>query len=74
MIGFVQRLLGMGLVGEVLENILAIFHGRGANGKSVWLETVCGMLGPDYAMSTGHHCSWSTAVAGILPSGLICSA
>jgi putative DNA primase/helicase len=53
LISFVQRLIGMALVGEVLENILAIFHGRGANGKSVWLETVCGMLGSDYAMSAG---------------------
>jgi putative DNA primase/helicase len=51
MIDFVQRLIGMALVGEVLDNILPIFHGCGANGKSVCLETVCGMLGGDYAMS-----------------------
>ncbi len=40
----------MALVGEVLENILAILHGTGANGKSVFIETICGMLGDDYAM------------------------
>jgi putative DNA primase/helicase len=50
LIAFVQRLVGMALVGEVLENILAIFHGNGANGKSVFVETICGVLGPDYAM------------------------
>jgi phage/plasmid-associated DNA primase len=51
LIEFVQRLLGMALVGEVFEHLLPIFFGVGANGKSVWLETVCGMLGPDYAMN-----------------------
>jgi putative DNA primase/helicase len=50
LIQFLQRLVGMALVGEVLENILAIFHGVGANGKSVCIETICGMLGSDYAM------------------------
>jgi P4 family phage/plasmid primase-like protien len=51
LIGFLQRLVGMALVGEVLENILPIFYGSGANGKSVFLETICGMLGSDYAMT-----------------------
>jgi putative DNA primase/helicase len=51
LIGFLQRLVGMALVGEVLEHILAIFYGVGANGKSVLLETLCGMLGRDYAMN-----------------------
>jgi putative DNA primase/helicase len=50
LIGFLQRLIGMALVGDVLEHVLPIFYGVGANGKSVFLETVCGMLGPDYAM------------------------
>lgn len=51
LIGFFQRLLGVALVGEVIEHMLPIFFGIGANGKSVALETVCGMLGPDYAMN-----------------------
>lgn len=55
MIGFVQRLLGMSLVGDVHEHILPVFFGAGANGKSVWLETVCGLLGTDYAMSASTH-------------------
>ncbi|MFO0790468.1 MAG: phage/plasmid primase, P4 family [Pirellulales bacterium] len=50
LIRFMQRLIGMALVGEVLEHVLPIFHGMGANGKSVLLETVCGVFGPDYAM------------------------
>jgi putative DNA primase/helicase len=51
LIEFLQRLIGMALVGEVLEHVLPIFHGIGANGKSVFLETICGMLGSDYAMN-----------------------
>ncbi len=51
LVRFIQRLIGMALVGEVQEHILPIFHGVGANGKSVTLETVCGMLGNDYAMN-----------------------
>jgi putative DNA primase/helicase len=39
LIGFVQRLLGMSLVGEIFENVLPIFYGSGSNGKSVLLET-----------------------------------
>ena len=50
-IGFMQRLLGMSLVGEIFENVLAIFHGSGDNGKSVLRESWSGVLGSDYAMS-----------------------
>jgi putative DNA primase/helicase len=49
LIGFVQRLLGSALPGEVVEHILPIFYGAGANGKSVLIETVMAALG-DYAM------------------------
>ncbi|MCC7086329.1 MAG: hypothetical protein IT427_15105 [Pirellulales bacterium] len=51
LIEFLRRLVGMALVGEVVENILPIFYGSGANGKSVFIETVCGMFGSDYAIS-----------------------
>jgi putative DNA primase/helicase len=51
LIAYVQRLIGSSLVGEVLENLLAIFYGVGCNGKSVLVETVCGTLGSDYAMN-----------------------
>ncbi len=48
LIAFVQRLLGYGCVGTVREAILPVFHGQGANGKTVLLETVQAVLG-DYA-------------------------
>lgn len=53
---FLARLLGHALPGTVLEHLLPIFQGAGANGKSTLLDhAVCPALG-DYA---------STAEAGI---------
>ncbi|MBA3481852.1 MAG: PriCT-2 domain-containing protein [Pirellulales bacterium] len=49
LIRFLQRLMGSALTGEVVEHLLPIFHGNGANGKSVLIETVMAALG-DYAM------------------------
>ena len=51
LIAFVQRLLGMSLVGDIFENVLPIFYGSGSNGKSVLQETWCGVLGLDYGMA-----------------------
>jgi putative DNA primase/helicase len=48
MIGFVQRLLGSSLRGEVVEHILPIFYGTGANGKTVLVETELHVVGSDY--------------------------
>lgn len=48
LIGYVIRLLGMCLSGSVNEQILPIFYGSGGNGKSVLLDTICGLMG-DYA-------------------------
>ncbi len=48
LIDFIQRLMGLSLVGETQEHILPIFYGSGANGKSVLISTWLGMLG-EYA-------------------------
>lgn len=45
---FVQRLVGVGLLGLVVEHILPIFTGTGANGKSVFDKAIRHALG-DYA-------------------------
>lgn len=45
---YVQRLLGMAMTGDTTEHIMPIFHGVGANGKSVLCEAVMHVLG-DYA-------------------------
>lgn len=49
LIGYLQRVVGHGLTGEVSEQCLWFFHGAGANGKSPFLGTVLAMLG-DYGM------------------------
>ncbi len=50
LIAFVRRLLGYSLLGVTLEHLLAIWHGRGANGKSTLLNTAKAVIGEDYAM------------------------
>jgi P4 family phage/plasmid primase-like protien len=50
LIGYVQRLLGYSVTGRVAEPVLPFCHGDGANGKTVFLETVRAVLG-DYATS-----------------------
>lgn len=46
--GFMQRLAGLALLGEVKEHLLPILTGTGRNGKSVCAETLMFALG-DYA-------------------------
>jgi putative DNA primase/helicase len=46
MIAFLQRLGGYCLTADIREQILPIFWGQGSNGKSVFCETLLGILGP----------------------------
>src|SRR5262249_18726722 len=45
LIRFVRRLFGSAMVGQVVEHVLPIFWGRGANGKSVIAETMQDVFG-----------------------------
>jgi putative DNA primase/helicase len=45
MIGFIQRLAGYCLTGEVREHVLPILWGDGANGKTTFINTVLALLG-----------------------------
>jgi putative DNA primase/helicase len=45
--GFIQRLVGMALIGEVKDNVLPIHYGLGRNGKGVTTDTLLHLLG-DY--------------------------
>ena len=51
LIAFLQRAVGYALTGDTREQVLFVFYGTGANGKTTFLETVRAMLG-DYAMHT----------------------
>jgi putative DNA primase/helicase len=48
---FIQRAVGYSLTGDTSEQVMFLCHGSGANGKSVFLETLSLMLG-DYAAGT----------------------
>ncbi|MEV4990198.1 DNA primase family protein [Pseudarthrobacter sp. LMD1-1-1.1] len=48
--GFLQRFCGLTLAGKVLEHILAIYTGKGRNGKSVCNQAFSTTLG-DYAIT-----------------------
>lgn len=47
---FLQRVFGYCLTGDVREQVLFFLYGLGANGKSVFVNTLCNLLG-DYATS-----------------------
>jgi putative DNA primase/helicase len=51
LIDFIQRACGYALTGDTSEQVLFILHGSGANGKTVFSETISHVLG-DYALST----------------------
>lgn len=45
MVAWVQRAVGYSLTGETNEQVMFIAHGDGANGKSVFMETVADVAG-----------------------------
>jgi putative DNA primase/helicase len=48
LINYLRRAFGYSLTGDVREQILLLFWGRGSNGKSTLVETLTDVLGPDY--------------------------
>lgn len=50
LIDYIGKLAGYWLTGSVIEQILSIFWGVGANGKSTFLNTLHGVMGLDYAI------------------------
>ena len=48
-IDFLQRFFGYCLTGDVREQILAVFHGVGSNGKSTLLNAIEDTLGTDFS-------------------------
>lgn len=56
---YVQRVVGVSLIGEIVVHVLMILYGGGANGKSVFMETLIGLFG-DY----GHTARSRLLLAG----------
>jgi P4 family phage/plasmid primase-like protien len=51
LIAYLQRWFGYGLTGDTGEQVMTLFFGTGANGKSTIIEAVAAVLG-DYAQQT----------------------
>jgi putative DNA primase/helicase len=51
LVGFLRRFFGYALTGNTREQVLAIFYGTGANGKTTLVNAIQSVLG-DYAQST----------------------
>ena len=49
-IDFLQKGVGYSLTGEMLEQILFLLWGLGANGKSTFLAIIMALMGQDYAL------------------------
>jgi putative DNA primase/helicase len=45
LIDYIQKVFGYALTGDTREHALFFFHGTGANGKSVLVSTIAGILG-----------------------------
>jgi putative DNA primase/helicase len=52
LIDFIQRFCGYILTGDVSEQVLPIFYGVGANGKSTFVNAILNMLGGDYSIKS----------------------
>lgn len=48
LVGYLQRLAGMWLTGEINEHVFPVFYGEGQNGKNTMLDAIQAIMG-DYA-------------------------
>lgn len=61
MVRFLQQWSGYSLTGDTREHALVFVYGGGGNGKSVWLNTLAGIMG-DYATTAAMETFTATSV------------
>lgn len=74
---YFMAIQGYCLTGVIRDQILAIYHGRGANGKSTLLDTICSIMG-DYAgeappelLVVRKHAEHPTEIADLMGKRLV---
>ena len=79
LVGYLQRLAGYCLTGSTQEHMLAFFWGPGGNGKSVFVNTLMGILGeyaktaPMETFTASMHDRHPTELAGLVGARLVSS-
>ena len=68
LIGYLQRVTGYALTGETREHAMFFLFGHGANGKSVFLNTISGIMG-DYHQTAAIE-TFTTTTGDQHPTGL----
>jgi putative DNA primase/helicase len=77
LIAYLQIFLGYVLTGATTENVMLFFYGTGANGKSVLLSTIAGILGdyhrvaPMETFTASRIQGHSTDLAGLMGARLV---
>lgn len=77
--GFLQRMAGYALSGDISAHALFFMFGTGANGKSVFLDTLAGIMGdyhktaPIETFTASHGDRHPTELAGLMGARLVTS-
>jgi putative DNA primase/helicase len=66
LVDYLQKFFGYILTGETTEHVMLFFYGTGANGKSVLISTIAGILG-DYHRVAPIDTFTATNLRGSLP-------
>lgn len=54
-IAWLKRFVGYCMTGIVKEHVLPVLYGKGRNGKSTFIKTICRVFGDDYAGTAPQH-------------------
>jgi len=68
LMAFLARAVGYSLTGDTREQVLFFCHGSGQNGKTVFLETLADVVGPDYAAAAAFSTFLTQRRDGAAPS------